>query len=134
MGLFGGAPKTTTQERIREKAERLAELRNQTDNALKTWEGHMKDAIPKNLEIIIRMVLSKGTISWNHEHGVQLNGENPEDFETKRDVIDLLPELEEALEKKLNQLVADLEAQGRLSVVDNGHLSNTSNGELSRVS
>lgn len=137
MGWLGSKDEdTTTEVRIRVKAERLGELRKQVDQALSNWEKRIAEAIPSDLGITVKLELQddKGTITWAHGAGVHLDGEVPKTFEDKRDVVKLLPDLEEALESRLSKLVAELEAQGRLSVVeDAGRLSEADiqGGELS---
>lgn len=126
-----------------EKAKRLSELRNQLETTLKEWNDRIRKSIPENLDIDVKLIClskpdNKAVLTWTHKNGVWYNHEEPTTYENKRDVVALLPDLEQALADKLTKLVEELERDGALSVVDEneeGNLSESdSNGQLNTPS
>lgn len=146
LGLTRGRGKaqSETHERIQERAERLAKLRNHVNTTLARWISVMEGVVPKDLELDATIGTvdgsgSRGILTWSRNGGISIgwrlrSGVPPKTYEEKRDVIDLLPALEAEIEAELDRLLKNEEAEGRLSLVDpnGGELSeSTGGGELS---
>lgn len=125
MGLFTRDPDRPPKpesaqaiERIKQKAIRLANLKFYLETTIDDWNKRMRASVPESLEssLDVRLPLENGDyVRWRRKDGVTLGSYAPQESD-RQDVIHMLPDLEAAIEARLDELIEQLEAGGRLSL------------------